>query len=237
MTTYLADDTDITAVANAIRTKGGTSAPLTFPNGFVGAIQNIPTGGTDFVVTLSYNSTTQMWEPDKTFADIVQAYSAGKDVALTTGEVSATVGCWYDSDLNRLVYMVGIEDGGGVIVQIYLYDANGLSLDDEYRSIYPVFETVTKTYNPSASTQTETVTYDSSNYNGLQQVNVTVNAVTTTNLYANNILSGVTVKVGTASDDDCIASVTGNVVIQNYYTGSAAPSSGTGNNGDLYLQT
>lgn len=35
---------DLTAVANAIRTKGGTSAQLAFPAGFVSAIQAIETG-------------------------------------------------------------------------------------------------------------------------------------------------------------------------------------------------
>lgn len=38
-------DTDLTSVANAIRTKGGTSAQLAFPAGFVQAIDAIPTGG------------------------------------------------------------------------------------------------------------------------------------------------------------------------------------------------
>ena len=38
-------DTDLTAVANAIRTKGGTSAQLAFPAGFVNAIDAIETGG------------------------------------------------------------------------------------------------------------------------------------------------------------------------------------------------
>lgn len=37
----------------------------------------------------------------------------------------------------------------------------------------------------------------------------TINAVTTTNLLAENIKSGVVVKVGDSSDDDCVASVTG----------------------------
>ena len=36
---------DLTSVANAIRTKGGTSAQLAFPSGFVSAVQAIPTGG------------------------------------------------------------------------------------------------------------------------------------------------------------------------------------------------
>lgn len=38
-------DADLASVAAAIRTKGGTSAQLTFPSGFVSAIQAIPTGG------------------------------------------------------------------------------------------------------------------------------------------------------------------------------------------------
>lgn len=38
-------DADLTSVANAIRTKGGTSASLAFPADFVSAIQAIPSGG------------------------------------------------------------------------------------------------------------------------------------------------------------------------------------------------
>ena len=38
-------NSDLTSVANAIRTKGGTSAQLAFPSGFVSAIGDIPTGG------------------------------------------------------------------------------------------------------------------------------------------------------------------------------------------------
>lgn len=40
-------DTDLTSVANAIRTKGGTSASLAFPSGFVSAVEAIPSGGGD----------------------------------------------------------------------------------------------------------------------------------------------------------------------------------------------
>lgn len=38
-------DADLTSVANAIRTKGGTSASLAFPAGFVSAVESIETGG------------------------------------------------------------------------------------------------------------------------------------------------------------------------------------------------
>jgi len=37
-------DLDLTNIANAIRAKGETSANLSFPSGFISAIQSIPTG-------------------------------------------------------------------------------------------------------------------------------------------------------------------------------------------------
>lgn len=42
---YLTLKSELTLVADAIRAKGGTSAPLVYPNGFVTAIQAIQTGG------------------------------------------------------------------------------------------------------------------------------------------------------------------------------------------------
>ena len=38
-------NSDLEDIADAIRAKGGTSAELAFPAGFIGAIQNIPSGG------------------------------------------------------------------------------------------------------------------------------------------------------------------------------------------------
>ena len=46
--TYTTQASSLTAVADAIRAKGGTSAELTYPDGFVAAIANIP-AGLDFV--------------------------------------------------------------------------------------------------------------------------------------------------------------------------------------------
>lgn len=84
------------------------------------------------------------------------------------------------------------------------------------------------------ATSSQQVVQADSGYDALKKV--TIPAVTTTNLSASNILSGVTIQVGDSADSDRIASVTGNVVIQNYYTGSTTPSSSLGSNGDLYLQ-
>lgn len=65
----------------------------------------------------------------------------------------------------------------------------------------------------------------------------TIKAVRVSGLIADSILSGVTVTVGDANDADRIASVTGTVTFQTYYTGSSAPSSSLGVDGDIYLQT
>lgn len=114
------------------------------------------------------------------------------------------------------------------------------------------------TYNVSSSNQT----ISASQYlTGAQ----TIRGVTTSAISAANIKAGVTVKVGDSADDDRITAVTGtftsdanataadivsgksgyvngskidgSLVVQNYYTGSSAPASNLGSNGDLYFQT
>ena len=43
-------DADLTAVADAIRTKGGTSEALSFPDGFVSAVEGIQAGGGGYTI-------------------------------------------------------------------------------------------------------------------------------------------------------------------------------------------
>lgn len=43
--TYLTTTNELNSVANAIRAKGGTSAQLEYPQGFIDAIDDIETGG------------------------------------------------------------------------------------------------------------------------------------------------------------------------------------------------
>ena len=74
MANYLATDTDLTAVAAAIRTKGGTSASLEFPSGFVTAIENIPTGGTPVLQTK-----TKSYTPTESAQSEQVTYDTGYD--------------------------------------------------------------------------------------------------------------------------------------------------------------
>ena len=55
MVEYLTNTTDLTSVANAIRTKGGTTELLTYPDEFVTAIQAIQTG-TELQIIVSVTS-------------------------------------------------------------------------------------------------------------------------------------------------------------------------------------
>lgn len=65
---------DLTAVADAIRTKGGTSAQLTFPDGFVSAVQAIE-GAPDLqiVVTTSAGATVTATKGNKTVSGTADA--------------------------------------------------------------------------------------------------------------------------------------------------------------------
>lgn len=91
--TYLTTTAELNSVAQAIRTKGGTSAALEYPQGFIDAIDDIETGGgggetvpagaipTDFV----YQSSIGLYYPTG---------------AIITGNVGASGWESYFSNLN-----------------------------------------------------------------------------------------------------------------------------------------
>jgi hypothetical protein len=55
MANYVVSDASLTAIADAIREKGDTTDPLTFPDGFATAIGNIKTGGSASVAEKAVN--------------------------------------------------------------------------------------------------------------------------------------------------------------------------------------
>ena len=67
MAEYLINATDLTKVASAIKEKGGTSAPLVYPGGFVSAIQAIQTGALlQIIVTTSAGAAVTATKDSKT---------------------------------------------------------------------------------------------------------------------------------------------------------------------------
>lgn len=100
---------------------------------------NVAVPSTDFIITVSYNSTTQMWEPDCTMADLWGAYQAGKTIALTpteedvAGDKVTVDGYWTDDevyvyDVWHYYYMSGIN---GARCREYVWNTNGVTLFDD----------------------------------------------------------------------------------------------------------
>lgn len=84
---YLATNTDFTSVANAIRTKGRTNTSLSFPSGWISAINNIPTifsSDAILVVTVQTGSTVTAEKGNTTLTPTiwVQAEDSTLDTAL-----------------------------------------------------------------------------------------------------------------------------------------------------------
>lgn len=86
---YIAQSADLTSIADAIRTKGGTSATLEYPTDFITAINNIGGGGTPTLQTKSKSYT-----PSESQQTEAVTYDSGYDgldtVNVTVGAISST---------------------------------------------------------------------------------------------------------------------------------------------------
>ena len=72
MADYLTTDTELTSIANAIRTKGGTSAALAYPTEFISAINAITTAGTYQSKTASPSEAQVVVTPDSGYDALSQ---------------------------------------------------------------------------------------------------------------------------------------------------------------------
>ena len=89
-TDYLVTDTELTSIANAIRTKGGTVASLSFPTGFINAIGDISCG------------------PSDTDAIIAVSFPTESTITATKGNVTITPTVWLEAGDNTLDYALFI---------------------------------------------------------------------------------------------------------------------------------
>lgn len=105
MADYLTTDTELASIADAIRTKGGTVAPLVYPQGFIDAIMALPGGGSnDYTVTVSL--TNPISPSDFLWCDIKKLSQMGGEPGETIGTISTANGST----------TVAVEDGDLIAV-------------------------------------------------------------------------------------------------------------------------
>ena len=63
-------------------------------------------GGNDFIVTIDWDDTQEMYIPDRTFAEIQSAYNAGKNIVCAANPTNAAtvVGYFVDEDMDHCFY-------------------------------------------------------------------------------------------------------------------------------------
>ena len=106
MAEYLINATDLTKIASAIKEKGGTSAPLVYPGGFVSAIQAIQTGAPlQIIVTTSAGATVTATKDSKTVSGT--ADTNGKCILTVTEAGTWTVTAATASSTNTADVVVG----------------------------------------------------------------------------------------------------------------------------------
>ena len=130
MANYIATDTDLTAVANAIRTKGGTSESLEFPSEFVTAIENIPTGGGGTVTKgdvnfIDYDGTLIA---SKTKAEI-NAMTSDSDLPANPTHTGLTSQGWNWTVAQLKAQLTAMPDQPIWVGQMYITESGATEID------------------------------------------------------------------------------------------------------------
>lgn len=118
MAEYKTNDTELGSIASAIRTKGGTTASLVYPQDFVSAINAISTGGGGGSTpnlqakTVTSSTATQTIRPDTPYDGLskvtVNAYTTtSKTVTSSTATQTVTPGSGYNALSQVVVNAIG----------------------------------------------------------------------------------------------------------------------------------
>lgn len=228
MAVLLTNDTELQTVANAIRTKGGTTGNLSYPSGFATAIGNIAsdctatasdilggktawvgnakvTGSVTSKAAATYNTSTS----DQTISG--SQYLSGDQTikGVTTSNIAAgnikagvTVNVGDSNDEDRIAGVTGT----------FTSDADATAGDMlSGKTAYVNGTKITGTLGSQAAATYNTSTADQTIAAGKYLSGAqTIKAVKTANIAAGNIKTGVTIQVGDANSAGRIANVTGN---------------------------
>lgn len=128
MAEYLVQDTSLTAVADAIRTKGDTSGSLVFPGDFVSAIEGISSGHS-LAVLVPVNSSVTIGKDGETYTNIADSNGVTIFSNLSKGTWSVTVS---DGTTSKTETVEITED---CIVKIVLNAIPSFTYDGDYEIV------------------------------------------------------------------------------------------------------
>lgn len=199
---YLTTDTELTSVANAIRTKGGTSSSLVYPTGFVSAIEAISTG-TDVSDTTAAASDVRTGKYFYTSAGVKTQGSLANGSA-TTPATTITANPSISVSNSGLITASNSKTQSvtPTVSAGYVSSGTAGTITVNGSNTSQLTTQAAQTIYPSTSDQT----IASGKYlTGTQ----TIKGVLTSNITAENIKSGVTIKVGDTANNGRIKNVTG----------------------------
>jgi hypothetical protein len=108
------------------------------------------TGGDDFIITLTKNASTGIWEPDCTFAEAQAAYDGGKNVAFEASLDGLPLPCGEDSrtsyNIKYFVFELVVTSNGAVFNYFdYTWNSYGINAQNPY----PYYDTSSATATPA----------------------------------------------------------------------------------------
>ena len=112
-------DSDLTSVANAIRTKGGTNSQMAFPSGFVSAIQSLPNTPTLISKSITQNGT----------------YTASSDNADGYSSITVTVSGGGSLPATQHSILLEFSDTTSTIIPVYYNDSLISSMITSYKPV------------------------------------------------------------------------------------------------------
>ena len=133
MANYLTTDTELTSIANAIRTKGGTSSSLTYPTGFVSAIDAIPTGGggggsvDGDVIFVDYDGTIV----DAKTKTEINAMTSDSDLPANPSHTGLTAQGWNWTVAQLKAQLTAMPDQKVYVGQMYVTESGDTEIDVE----------------------------------------------------------------------------------------------------------
>lgn len=128
MAKYKVNETDLSSIADAIRTKGSTAAGLSFPDGFISAIGNIPSGGGSTLVS-KYITENGTYDPADDDADgyssveVEVPQSASPFIKVGTYTVAES---WESNQTGATMIQAALADylDGNAVVYVLIFNGN-----------------------------------------------------------------------------------------------------------------